>query len=443
MPPSSSRSQAGRGESGWSRFLAACGVFTLLAFGAAVVWCHRGLSAAERLARHDLWAEVHAPVARYLLLHPRDPAANLLCAEALVKDDSQPLVRRITESIERLGRIADTAPEAVRARIAAARIHLFLRYEPTAAWRSLRRALELDPDSLEAHLLSTRLLELVGRVDDTEEPFWRSYELTPEGERPLRLRDWYASQFFPQTALAEIDTLMGFRQAASDPTDLVEGRRLQRFIRAEPTEPWPNAALARWFLARAEPDVAREVVETAATAMADEGRRDPFFLATWIDVLCELGEADAAAEVFARWPPEDRGRRYHLARGRLLQDSADEPGSAVPEYDAALAIWPGPVDWRTVSRAAACLTRAGDEAGATRRREEAKRIEKLMEEPFHKALFTRLANLGDPAVLADAEAFYRGLGRDREADGWANARATLDSSRPVEGTGPATVDPPQ
>jgi len=433
----------GRGASGIVRGLAACGVLTLTGLAAAVVWCQTGLATATRLARHGLWAEVHAPLGRYLRIHPDDAAANLLCAEALVKDDAQPLLRRITESIERLERIPDDAPEALAARVATARIQLFLRYEPTAAWNSLQRALALDPDALEAHLLAIRLLELIGRLDDTEDLFWRVYELTPRENRPLRLRDWYASQFFPLSSLGELDTLMGFRQSPSDPIDLVEGRRLQRFVKAEPAAPWPNAALARWFLGRAEPDVARELLDVAAERMTERDRTDPFFLGTKIDVLCDLGEAEAAADAFATWPDGDRRRRYHLARGRVLQEANDDPGAAVAAFDAALAIWPGPVDWRTVSRSATCLTRAGEEDRASLRRDAAKRIEKLMDEPFHKSLFTRLANLEDRSALADAEAFYRGLGRVREADGWAAAAAALPPPGATDGTGPNAGNPPE
>jgi tetratricopeptide (TPR) repeat protein len=429
------RSAIARSAATTRRWILAVGALALLILGAAAAWCQSGLAAAHALARHGLWTEVHAPLARFLLIRPRNPAANLLCAEALVKDDSQPLFRRITESIARLERIPDRAPEGAQARIATARIQLFLRYEPSAAWHSLQRALALDPESLEANLLSWRLLELLGRIDDVEPFFWRSYELSPAADRPLRLREWYASQFFPQSSLADLDTLMGFRQAPSDPPDLVEGRRLQRFLRAEPDQPWNHAALARWFLSRAEPDFSRELLNRSRDLLTDEQRCDPFYVATEIDVCCELGEGEQARAALERWPSSDRGRRYDLARGRVLQEAGDDPAGAVTAYDAALAIWPGPVDWRTVTRVATCLARTGDEAGAAARREEARRIEQLMQEAFHKQLFRGLANLGDPAVLSDAEAFYRGLGRDREADGWAAARAVVERGR-----GPGDTD---
>lgn len=430
MPSTTTRQVVGRGVSGRYRSLAALVVLGVAVAAAGLAaWCHGGLAMAQGLARHGLWPEVHAPLVRYLRLHPRDPAANMLRAEALVKDDGLPLLQRITESIDRLERIPDDAPEAAAARTAAARVHLFLRYEPSAAWRSLERALAIDPDSLDAHLLAWRLLELIGRVDDVEEWFWKAYELSPSAEKALRLREWYASQFFPQTTLAEFDTLMGFRRAMTDPVDIVEGRRLQRFVRAEPAEPWAHAGLARWFLSRGEPEVAVEVFDRAATVVPAEKRVDPYYLSTEIDVLCDLGEAERAAEALSRWPRADRSRRFALARGRVLQDADGDPAGAVQAYDEALALWPGPVDWQTVNRSATCLARAGDEQAANERREEARRIERLMKEEVHQRLFKRLADLSDPAVLEEVETFYRDLKRPREAEAWAAVRAASPNRR--------------
>ena len=141
--------------------------------GGAWWFASRGLATAEGLAKHGLWQEVHQPLARYRWLHPSDARANLLAAEALVKDDSVPLGRRITDSLACLARIPDTSPNAVDARIAEARVELFLRYEPMAASRSLERAIDLEPVSLEAHMLLWKLLELTGRAEETEEAFWQ------------------------------------------------------------------------------------------------------------------------------------------------------------------------------------------------------------------------------------------------------------------------------
>lgn len=249
-----------------------------LAGGAAIFFAEQGLATGERLARHGLWQEVHRPISRYLWLHPASPRANLIAAEALVKDDSIPLVQRITDSLRCLGRIPDTAAEGVSARIAEARVKLFLRYEPMAAEQSLAKAIAIDPESLEAHLLSWKLLELTGRAEEAEEVFWKCLALSPEEQRPLRLREWYVSQFFPLTATAELDRLMGFRGSAAEPGVAVEMRRLQRFRLAEPQEPVPHAALAELFLRENEPELAFDVLDEAAAQMPVERQTNPFIL---------------------------------------------------------------------------------------------------------------------------------------------------------------------
>lgn len=396
----------------------------------------RGLATAASLAKHGLWAEVHAPLGRYLWLHPSDPRANLLAAEAVVKDDSLPLIDRITRSLACLARVPDTADEAVAARIAEARVQLFLRYEPVAAERSLERAVKLDPQSLEAHLLRWKLLELTGRADDVEPVFWACYDLTPPEQKPLRLREWYVSQFFPQTSTAEIDTLMGFRLSPAEDGAGVEMRRLQRFRLAEPAEPLAHAALAAVFLRQSEAELALDILDEGASQMMPEQQADPRLTSQRIEALLELGEMEQAGEAFERcsWPPERR--QSWLTRGRVLQEVGDDPAGAAEAYHRALVAWPGEVDWRTVNRLAGCLAQAGDAAAAA---DERQRVERIQAELLPDRLRELLDSLGDPAdadVAARMAAFYRGIGRGREAEAW-QAVATEGSSAVMTQAAPA------
>lgn len=393
-----------------------CLLAALLVVGLVIV--NRGLGTAEALAKHGLWSEVHAPLGRYLWLHPSDTRANLLAAEALVRDDSQPLVRRITESLACLARIPDSSPAAVAARIAEARVQLFLRYEPMAASRSLERAIRLEPTSLEAHLLRWKLLELTGRAEDSEDTFWRCFELSPEDQRPLRLREWYVSQFFPLTSTADVDRLMGFRGAPSDPGAAVERRRYQRFRLAEPQEPAPHAALAALFLKENEPELAFEVLDEAAAQMPQERQTNPFILGVVVETLLELGETEHARETFDRWPEPHTGRWYALVQGRVLQEADNDPAAAAAAYATALTTWPGQVDWRTVNRLAGCLARAGETEAAAAERE---RVQLIQEQIPQERLQSLLDALGRPeaaGVAAEMAVFYRGIHREREAEAW-------------------------
>lgn len=392
-------------------------VFGLTGVG-GFLFAERGLLTAERLARHGLWQEVHGPVARYLWLHPESSRANLLAAEALVKDDSIPLVRRITESLECLSRIADTSSEAASGRVAEARIELFLRYEPMAAARSLARACAIDSSSLEAHMLSWKLLELTGRADKAEETFWTCYELSSIEERPLRLREWYVSQFFPLSSTAELDRLMGFRASVAESGVAVEMRRLQRFRLAEPQEPVPHAALAELFLRENEPELAFEVLDEAAGQMPVERQTNPFILGVVVETLLELGETEHARETFERWPEPHEGRHYWLVKGRVLQEADNEPAAAAEAYRASLEIWPGQVDWRTTSRLAGCLARAGKPDAAMAARESVQQIQEAIPQATLEQLLDALAEPGDPIVAEAMARLYQRIGREREANAW-------------------------
>lgn len=394
-------------------------VFVAAVFAGGAWWfASRGLATAEGLAKHGLWQEVHQPLARYRWLHPSDARANLLAAEALVKDDSVPLGRRITDSLACLARIPDMSPNAVDARIAEARVELFLRYEPMAASRSLERAIDLEPVSLEAHMLLWKLLELTGRGEETEEAFWQCYELSAEQQRPLRLREWFVSQFFPLTSTAELDRLMGFRGAASDPGAAVERRRLQRFRLAEPQDPVPHAALAELFLRENEPELAFEVLDEAAGQIPQAAQTNPFILGVVVETLLELGEVEPAQETFNRWPEPRAGRRYWMVRGRVLQEAADDPSGAAEAYREAIAIWPGEIDWRAINRLAGCLARAGETDAAARERERVQQIQEQIPQERLQALLDSLGAPADPQVAAAMASFYRELGREREASGW-------------------------
>ncbi len=400
-----------------------------LALGGAVLggaWCERGLSQARLLAKHALWSETHAPVDRYLWLHPTSVEANLLCAEALVKDDSLPIGRRVGGAVEHLRRIPDSAPEAAAARVAEARVHLFLNYSPTAAEGAIRRGLAIAPDDPDANYLRWKLLDLTRRSESAEPFFWKVYESKGPKERALILREWYLSQFYPVTSTMELDRKMAFRLTPSDDASGVESNRLLRFRDSEPRSPLCNAAMARWFRSEGDLQFALELLDKAAASMTGEELLDPFFRGTLIDVLLDLGELDRAGEEFDRWAPTDRGRDYLLARGRVLEDARDDPAGAGEAYGESLREWPGPIDWRTMHRAANSLARAGAQEGALAMRARAASLEQYMDDKLHGRLRMVLGQLDNPEALAEVVDFYRRIGRDREADAWSGYIKNLD-----------------
>lgn len=400
------------------------------------LWCDGGLAQAERLARHDLWVDVHAPLWRYLLVHPFDASANLLRAEALVKDSTVPLDQRLAGTLAALRRIPDSVPEAAVARVAEGRTRLFLMYEPGAAEERLKRAIELDPKSFDAHVVLWKLYDLTGQPDLVEPHFWAAYEAAPDERKALVLRDWYFSQFYPTIANAEADQLMGFRFSPQQDPQAVEVNRLMRFRLAEPAGPYGHAAMARWFRDQGEFAFAVELLDTMAARMTPEGQQQPFFRGTLIDLLLELGEFERAGELFDSWSGPTDVREYDLVRGRVMTDVRGDATEAEAAFARALDGWPGPIDWRTMSRHATALVRLGRTGDADVERERIQGVQAAMEEPVLSNVRDRLQNLEDADGLREVAAFYRRIGRDREAECWTRYIDSLASRSPA-----STADP--
>jgi hypothetical protein len=404
--------------------LTATGATLLVAAAACWLWLDRGLTEARALAKHELWPDARPPLTRYLWLHPRDAQAHLLFAEALVKDEQLPAEQTIQQALAHLRAIPDESSEGARARMQEGRVELFLLFHATNAERLLRRAAELDPDSPEPYHLLWKLLDLTGRSHLAEPEFWKVYELSDAGAHALLLREWYMSQFYPATANPVLDLLMGVMvKPPADPSQ-TEAMRFIRFRNAEPESPLGYAALARWFQLQSEAKYGLETLEDAK-AKAKNVDQDPFYLASLIGILIELGELDSADECFRKWPEPGTGYEYWLARGQILQEVRNEYAEAVKAYDLALRDWPGPVDWRTRNRKANCLARLQDREAATRERDLAKRIEDLMAEKVHKRLRFALGFLRDPEKLKELADFYQQIGRPREAACWSEETARL------------------
>jgi len=409
---------AGRQGGGWARVGAVVGVLLAAILVAAGVWCQRGLADARRLAKHGLWTEARGAATRYLLLHPRDAGANLLLAEALAKDEAVPLPQRVGGAVACLRAVPDTAPEAAEARKAEARVLLFLGRDAFAAERALAAALALDPDDVEARTLTWKILDLTRRTEDAEPHFRRVLAGTPPSGRGAVLRDWYLSQFYPVTSTMDLDGLMGFRLTPADEAATVESNRLLGFRGADPDAPAANAAMARWFQSKGDLPFALELLDGALAARPEEAGADPFFLGTLVDVLVDLGEMDRAGEVFATWPEGDRSRVYWLAKGRVEQEVRDHPAEGAAAYEEALRSWPGPIDWRTMHRAATCHARAGNGTRAAELRARAGELEGMMEERVHAGLRKALVRLDNRESLRQLVDFYENIERPEEAEAW-------------------------
>ncbi|MFO0869690.1 MAG: hypothetical protein U0935_12230 [Pirellulales bacterium] len=400
----------------WRRVL---GLIALVvgAAAAGLAWyAHGGYARAEIMARFQLWPDAREQLTWYLFLHPRDDRAHLAFAEACIKDENLSREEGIEWAARHLAAVPDTSRYAAMARSQEGRLELFVAQRPYRAEQRFRHAMAVNPRAIDPYFMIWKLYDLTGRSHLAEAEFWRVYEASPLPERGSRLREWFMSQFYPATANPDLDRLMGVMDANQDAAR-TEAQRYVRFRDAEPDGPAGYAALGRWFEQEGDPKFGLTVLEKGL-ASAPQALDDPFFRATLVTVTIAVGEVQRADELVETWPEPRDGYEYWLSRAQVLQEARNDPAAAVEAYDRALAIWPGPADWRTLNRQAACLVRLRRDAEVAPLRERIQRVEQLTSDKNLRPLRVVLGSLDDPDKLKAVAEFYRQLGRPREAQGW-------------------------
>lgn len=390
--------------------------------GYEVVRRQRGYSQAIELAQFGLFERSRAALSGYLQLHPGDEEAHFLMAELWMTDDQLFSNTAVPRALDELGQISDESGLAVAARTQEGKLQFLVQHRPVAAEKSLRKAISLDENAGEAHQLLCKVMEMTARYHGTEPLFWRIYEMSPPELRAEKLRDWYMSQFFPQTVNDALDDQMGITAAQTGGL-AIEAIRYLRFRETEPDEPLGRAALARWTLNTGKPSEALSLLDVGDDKF-DNALQDPFFVATLVELLIDLGEYERADQRFRAWPGLQEGFDYWRLKALILEEVHNEFESALEAYDMALQTWPGPAEWRLMHRKAGCLARSGQREQADQMRVQADVVEKLMEDDVHQRLRHVLGFLDNADDLREVVAFYRKLGRAREATAWSQEVAS-------------------
>ncbi len=413
------RAVSGRRCSRRTRIIATSGAIGLLIVGGcAAAWLNGGLKRARELATGNELRAARTALRQYRWLHPGDPRARLLMAQLLVADDGLKTQPAADEALSYLRPIPDSSRFAADARTQEGRILLFLKRQPRRAEEQFRAAIALDRNLAEPYYLLWKLYDLTGRSHLAEDLVWQVIELSPESERAMRLREWYMSQFYPGSANPTLDELMGVVDAKHPPSPATEQRRFLLFRESEPDSAIGHAALARWFNLEGQPKYGLEMLQFGEPSLAASERDDPFLLATYLSSYFDLGRYEELEAMFARWPEPHEGYEYWRWKGIIEDDLRENYAAAIEAYDRALSGWPGPADWRTMTRKANCLTRLGRVEEAERTRTEAQRVENMMKDEVHERLRAALAQLNDQQALLQIAEFYRDLGRPREAASW-------------------------
>jgi len=283
-------------------------------------------------------------------------------AQAVVSGNARPPRQSAELAMQRLQLISDNSEFGGQARMREGRLTLLILHQPAHAEKLLVRSTELNPDLLDSHYLLWKLFDMTERFQMSESHFWKCYDLTSEAERPERLREWYVSQFSPSAANADLDRLMGFLKADELPGDETDIKRLEEFYSSEPDSPMVVAAIAQWYLRNRQRDDALSILK--AIPADKEATRSPFYLATMIAVLLDLGKMEEARSYFSLWQDQQRGHLYWTTAGRVLELADRNDTAAVDAYDRAISMWPGSVEWPVMHRKAQCLSRLGKKDAA-------------------------------------------------------------------------------
>lgn len=385
--------------------------------GASRYWAQQALRRAQVAIRMQDWATARDEFRRYLDVFPGDESARLNLAEAHFKDTSVTSDRAVSSAIQQLHYISRESPLWPTARIREARMILFAQQQPHRAELLLQELLAADPDNLDGEYVLWKLYDLTGRSHLAEPQFRKVFAATPIEGRPVRLREWYLSQFYPATANPELDQLMGFHQPGTARNAITELQRLEAFRENEPTAAVNHATVARWYSLEGNPKEALRLLQEALEA-TESPLEDQFFVSTLVQVLFDLGEFDAAKRSFQAWPGARSGYEYSRLDAILADEIDQDYKHAIDGYRQVVSVWPGQADWRIQYRMARCLAKAGNTIAAEEMRQRAKKVELLMEEEVHTPLRRTLASPDKLETCQRMSQFYEQLGLTFEAEQW-------------------------
>ncbi|MEZ6061904.1 MAG: tetratricopeptide repeat protein [Planctomycetaceae bacterium] len=415
-PPASAEPRAGRSPRIWRRWWLIAAIVLVPAVFAAQWYTSRewGFDRAREAAGRRRWEEARQHLARYLELHPNSSQARLLMAEALVKEKGTRPTEAIPQAIEHLRRVDGSPQDIATAKLQIARLSFLVLKKPGQAERELQEALALDPRSFDANVLMWKLLDLTGRHELAGDYFWQAFEVADESQHPVLLRDWFLSEFYPETGNDNFYSIFGAQKIGKIPASV---NLLVRLRESEPEAVVLHAALAAYYLENGVPTSSLELLKEAPDLSA--AMHDAFFVSVLLEALVDLGEFEKAEDCFRKFPQPHEGYLYWRSEGLFQQTVADDAAAAIKSYEKCLQMAAGKFDWGLMMRLSECLRKVGraDEAQEIQTRVNYLTTQALTEERAQD-LRERLRNLNDPGVAGDVGDLYREFGKSREASAW-------------------------
>ena len=412
---------------------ALAGVLIIAIVGTLVLRSGDTLDQAGEYFTKGEYEEAKSILDRHLKRNPDDTKAKFLLAETMEQMSDFKTVRGAEEIVELLEEIPDDAPEGLKARLRTAQMALTSLNEVHRAEVHAKRALKLDPKNETASQVIWVIYQLTRRFPILEPYFDTVYEAAKPSERTELMKNWFLSQFRPFALNASFD-----RKININPGPASESQRYNFFLDLEPDAPSPRAAGASYYL---DASKNKEALELLTAANIDRENADDFFLGQLVEAYVGSGEVDEALAEFKKWSGQKDGYMYLRTAAFIADEAEADYDKALDLYQRAMVFWPSPVDLRFRRRYISCLKKA-------KKPEEAKKVEQELEVVgtwFERGLQERLTaamrSLPSPVAIDQFVEFYKLIGRDKEAQRWADLKNKPKvQTTPMPGIGSEPTD---
>lgn len=285
-----------------------------------------------------VWGEMAGDKARTAAL--RDRAWSLVGRSYLV-EPGVPRSKSLPVAMEYLTRVAATSREFPEIALVVAHDKLFSGRNPQEAASWINEGLRWHPSHWRLRLWQIQTATVEGKLPLVEPSFLATDPKIPGTEWDLFLRTWLLCHFAATEVETDFDRNFGVAGQTEATNDVI---RLERWItlnRIHAQDPGHYAAIAQWYLDRAQPTVAWEYLKAGQSAA--EIRPNALYLSVLIRALCEADRVEDARRVVILLGRLPAHYWQPVARARVAL-AEHQPERAMEQLETARKIWPGRLD---------------------------------------------------------------------------------------------------
>ena len=322
------------------------GLFALLLVVGFVVGPSYLKTSANESITQKRWSSAATHLEHYLLLRPNDHESRILLATSLLGMGNQ----QAGDALLQLERVPDTDLRAAEARSKSGDILLNRLRKAEAADRMFRRALELDPDLIEARL---GLFQI----------YWWEQRKIPES---LEWMEEVYRRGSPQQRLTALTKRFWFYYAEFPAYQAMP--MMRTFLHEDPTDFGARVGLARCLFEESKYEEGAVLLRQCLS----ERPADISARSLLSGHLVQRGDWTELRSVLDEWPMDDRELIYWEYQGLYLDQAAGDSRGALEAFEKVLASRPD--RWSVRFRLSRCLEELGQRERAKQEQEISNRI---------------------------------------------------------------------